>query len=182
MAEKSICLVDGCGKPQKSLGWCCAHYTRMRRHGTLELKRNPDGTSMAFVQAALASNADECIPWPYAKSSGYGTLRHDGKNISAHRYICESVHGTAKPPANYACHSCGNRACVNPRHIRWGTNIENYWDMVRHGNRKTTHLNEANIVEIRASTASAKELAQQYNVTLSAIHQILSRRNWKHVA
>lgn len=28
-----VCTIDGCVRPQKSRGWCQAHYERWRRHG-----------------------------------------------------------------------------------------------------------------------------------------------------
>lgn len=33
MADR-ICSVDGCEKPSRSRGWCVAHWTRWRRHGS----------------------------------------------------------------------------------------------------------------------------------------------------
>jgi hypothetical protein len=29
----SVCSIAGCGKPQRSRGWCAMHYTRWFRHG-----------------------------------------------------------------------------------------------------------------------------------------------------
>lgn len=35
-AEKEPCSVDGCGLPQRSKGWCEAHYNRHRLHGDVQ--------------------------------------------------------------------------------------------------------------------------------------------------
>jgi hypothetical protein len=33
MADKPLCLIDGCDKPAKGRGWCAAHWWRWRNHG-----------------------------------------------------------------------------------------------------------------------------------------------------
>jgi hypothetical protein len=39
MADKSICSVDGCGKPHKGKGYCHTHLARFRRHGSPDLPK-----------------------------------------------------------------------------------------------------------------------------------------------
>ncbi len=49
---------------------------------------------------------------------------------------------------------------------------ENHW--------KTT-LKEKEVLEIRASNLSGKELSKMYGTTTSTIYHIKSRRSWKHI-
>lgn len=40
MATKSLCKIEGCGKPSYIRGWCAAHHTRWKRHGDPLAGRN----------------------------------------------------------------------------------------------------------------------------------------------
>ncbi len=184
MDAQRICSIDGCGKPQRGPhGLCNAHRLLHQRKGTTALSRAPNGAGLSFLQQALTSDTDECIIWPYGKeTAGYGRIVIGSETHTTHRYVCEKTHGPPTPPATYACHSCAVRACVNPRHVRWGTNTDNYWDMVRHGNRNNTVLNEDLVAQIKQSTVSARVLAHDYGVSVATINKIRNGSNWKHVA
>jgi len=42
-----------------------------------------------------------------------------------HRIICYLVAGPPTARYKYAIHSCGNKRCISPHHVHWGTQAEN---------------------------------------------------------
>lgn len=74
----------------------------------------------AFFRLAIAYAGDDCLLWPFGRTAaGYGMIRRDGKRLYVHRILCRISHGAAPRGRPFAGRSCGNRGCVNPRHLRW---------------------------------------------------------------
>jgi len=81
---------------------------------------------------------NECWCWKSrTDKDGYGHFRLSGKRaqyqrVRAHRVAL--VIGTGEDhPDLLALHSCDNPSCVNPNHLRWGTQSHNMQDAIRRG-------------------------------------------------
>lgn len=179
------CSVTDCERQALSRGWCVVHYARWRKHGTTDLhvrrSRWDDFRELTDI------DTDDCIEWPYAHVKGYGRIG----NYLLTRNVCFANFGEPPTPRSQAAHSCGNPPCINWRHLRWATAIENAADRWSQGTMRTgealhcSKLTEANVLEVRRRVAAGEtqtSLAHEFNVHVPAINRIVHRKRWGWLA
>jgi hypothetical protein len=135
---------------------------------------------------------DECWTWQGCKNRyGYGVIVNRRRPLLAHRVAWEAHHAEPIPPGACICHSCDNRACVNPAHLFLGTNSDNVADMVaksrqaRGSSNSKARLTEGRVREIRAlygkGDITLHQLSRRFGVSHAAIHYAVTRQTWRHV-
>lgn len=185
MATKSLCLVEGCGKPLNAKGYCRNHYYRFRMHGDPLSGKAAKGEPLAWIKQHVNHDSDECLIWPFARfANGYGAAC----DTNASNIMCQEAYGPAPDDAPFALHSCGNGSlgCVHPKHLRWGTQAENMQDSVEDGTRcrgESQHyhkLTEDNVRDIRRlrGVIKQKDIASQFGIDPETVRRIQKRQAW----
>ncbi|KKM80701.1 hypothetical protein LCGC14_1337240 [marine sediment metagenome] len=166
----------------------------------LELRWNPCYTegmettrkdrAYFYSLCRISDDPDVCWVWIHTMDSdGYGCLNFHGKRWAAHRLSWTLQHGPI-PQRLMIIHSCDNRSCVNPDHLRPGTAQENSTDMVVRGRSRpgsqnaNAKLTEAAVIEIRRRRKAGErgiDLAVEFRVHPSNISGAYTGKQWRHV-
>lgn len=139
-----------------------------------------------WIVEQIGHQGDDCLLWPFSCCTpGYGTFMFEGKTHLAHRWMCERIHGRPPGDGYHAAHSCGNRRCVNPKHLDWKTQSNNQLDRLEHGtNNKTrtkiTHLQAKQIRQLRGAETGI-ETAARYGITESNVRLIQDGKTWRTI-
>lgn len=136
----------------------------------------------------------ECWQWTGAKNSDgypYTNLRSD--QYRGNRLFWMLENRRLIPPDKAVCHSCDNRACVNPAHLWLGSLTENNRDRAQKGRNRDqsgTRNNQAKLTDekvanirsrYRAGGIFQRELAAEFGVTQTMVGRIVRGDAWRHV-
>ena len=185
-----MCSLDDCDRPASARGWCGLHYARWRRYGDASgtsprLKKI--GAGLKFIEQSIASPGRDCIIWPFGKDGkGYGCVRHEGKQVFAHRLALAKYHRleTMPHPDIVTRHVCNTPACINPLHTKWGSHKENAEDRVRSGRclrgerNAKSKLGEDEVIKIRAMQGRQKDIGKIFNITQAQVSSIKRMESW----
>lgn len=137
--------------------------------------------------------SEGCWEWTGSKTGKYGRFSFQWVDRYAHRVSYELYKGDI-PEGMHVLHDpvlCNNTICVNPHHLRIGTDADNNRDQDISGTRSVgqdhpnSKLTEDDVRAIRreyaAGGVSQKELALKYGITQMPVSRIIRRVTWKHV-
>jgi len=120
----------------------------------------------------------QCMEWTaMLDNKGYGVVRFGGKPTRAHRVSYILSNGEIED--KLVLHKCDNPKCVNPDHLYAGTYHDNVVDMITR-ERKHTKLKYMDVLRIRESSASNKDLAALYGVSRGCIRDARDPNRWRY--
>jgi hypothetical protein len=137
----------------------------------------------------------ECMLWTGAmRAYRHGTIKHCGRTLVVHRLSYELHHGPI-PDGCVVMHTCDRPLCINPAHLRAGTQQDNVDDMFAKGRQRppkgASHpkakLNESQVAEIRRRFVprdhrnGTRALAREFGITHQALGALVRRETWRHV-
>ena len=128
-----------------------------------------------------------CWNWTGSKNPvhGYGICTINYKQYRVHRVSYEIFVGPIDNTKEI-CHSCNNKLCCNPEHLRNDTHSSNMIDKIHNGTQNTQVLSIDQVLEIKKELKNYKhgiltKLAKKYNVQLTTIFDIRKGRSWSHI-
>jgi hypothetical protein len=137
-------------------------------------------------------NEKGCMEWQaYRLPKGYGRFGLNGKMVGANRLALAIHQGVEIPaPDVKALHSCDNPPCVNPDHLRWGTQKNNGEDRKERGRSADTRgemnghhkLTSEQVMEIHRLYSSGgysqTALGRRFGVSHVQIGRIVNGERW----
>lgn len=135
---------------------------------------------------------NNCINSTYRPNhNGHTQIRYKGKKEYHHRVVyCLANNIDLKSIKHLVVrHKCDNPTCINPEHLELGTHQDNVNDREARGRgadhvgsaHPRTKLTDEDILYIRRAAKTNKELAKQYDISISTVVKIVARINWKHI-
>lgn len=158
--------------------------------------KESDTDVRAYVLARVTIPDDPMACWIWHGSlndSGYGMAFVRQAKIRASRLAYELFVGPI-PQDMHILHDpviCNNRRCINPKHLRCGTNYENSMDRFisetqpQGETHYRTHLTEDDVREIRRLSRDEhmpyERIGARFNIHNATVHNIVHAQSWKHV-
>lgn len=169
--------------PEGTVSSVGGHYNAGRM-----IRKSPEEYLQMFFSKIDIQEANQCWEWKaFLMKNGYGQINLRNKCFTAHRISFFLENGFFPP--HDTCHSCDNRKCVNPNHLRAGTRSENMQDCLRRGRMVLPaikrKLSEQQVREIRILSGpnqeSASSMARRYGVSKDTIINIRNWETWRAV-
>lgn len=134
-----------------------------------------------FWQSVDVAGPDDCWPWTGYIEDEYGKYFFEGRMRPAHELAVTFTTGERRARGLGTFHTCNNRPCCNPQHVRFGSRSSSDADGTMLG--KTGKLTPTDVETIRlrlSHGARQQDLADQFGVTNGFISMI--KKGKRHAA
>jgi len=176
------CSVIGCKDKICAKSLCYKHYYRMSRYGGPEEGIDYGQRAKDRFLGSFAKDGSGCHVWIKSKDRyGYGKMSIMKKSVQAHRFSWEMNNDAKIPPGMVVMHLCNNKSCVNPDHLKIGTQSENMAHALSTKRSKVGFLSEDQVKFIRSSEMKSDDLAKILGVGFSCIDDVRKFKTWKNV-
>jgi hypothetical protein len=140
-------------------------------------------TIETFWDRIEQGSADDCWPWQGGLSAGgYGRFTLEGKHYQAHRLAWERTYRTRVPKGKLVRHTCRNRLCCNPAHLRLGTQGDDVEAKVKGPVKPDRPSEAAELAKlIKTSDEDTLTLMHRLGVSRQTVWRIRTGRSWKNL-
>jgi hypothetical protein len=160
-------------------------YITMSKAKTIDIDSVTNADLERFWAKVDDSDSYGCWPWTDSTSRGYGKFGFQGRKLTAHRFafFVSRTKPLEQDPDAHICHSCDNRLCCNPTHLRQDTKSSNNKDKRKNGNASPIQkLTCEQVDEIKALLKEGKllqrQIAEKFGVKQPIISQIKTGSRW----
>lgn len=130
-------------------------------------------------------NGDQTSCWnwqlPYNERARNIYWKLGGKNVIPYRLVYELVHGVVLRSDQLILHSCDNRICCNPTHMRIGTNQENVDERQARERFGLPHNVVRAIKKLISLGVSDQTIADRYGLSRRHINSIRNGKAYSYV-
>ena len=155
--------------------------------------------SRFWKRVDTSSGRTSCWNWTgFLRPNGYGVCGFRSVEFKAHRVAFFLSNGRIRSDL-FVLHSCDNRRCCNPRHLRQGTPKQNSQDSVRkgrntrlygehNGKAKLTRQQVREIKKMLHAAANGKikiyqyQIARYYGVSEATVSYLKNGGRWDDVS
>lgn len=152
------------------------------------MARHSIDAELRLIEGLKANVENGCWEWTKATTNdGYGMIRIGTATVRTHR-LAYSLFVRAINDGEYVLHSCNNRLCCNPSHLRAGNQSDNMKDKFRSG--YSTHginnpcakytwsvmLADGSIIKARCLSSFCYE----HRLSQGAMHDTFTRKRVHH--
>lgn len=172
---KRKCSVEKCDNRSTHKGMCNKHYRRFIRTGLTEIfQRQRHGLSLSAEYSVWMNMNQRCNN---EKTSGY--KNYGGRGIKVckeweNSFLC-FFNDMGRKPEGKDIDRIDNEKGYSKDNCRWVNRDEN------NQNRRSTKLTKDDVLKIRSSSLSKRELASIYKVRVKNISRVINREIWKNV-
>lgn len=149
------------------------------------------GSEIRFWNQVEVGEVEDCWLWKGTIEQGYGRLYFGGRRRYAHQVAWELANDRTIPKGLCILHSCDTQNCVNPGHLRLGSQEQNMREMKDKGRslRGSAHphakLDEDKVSLIRKVAGkkriTQKEIAELAGISYGQVRKIIAGERWQHV-
>ena len=130
------------------------------------------------LQAAVQIQGEHWIFHANTNSKSHPEISFRGKNISAHKASYIAFIGDI-PEGMWVLHRCTVRGCIAPTCLYAGTPQSNAQDMRNAGNQHCQVLTWNDVLIIRQSNDTRKQLARRFGISDKTVGKIIRGEIWK---
>lgn len=149
----------------------------------------PEHVEALFARYGVEASGECILLGAALDSHGYTIVHINGVRWSGHRYVAEHTLG---PVAGHVVmHDCDTPRCVNPRHLRIGTQKQNIQDRVQKGRNGACRgesapwakLNAEQVNKVRRQFAAKRpraEIMADFGISRTQLYRIANGESWRH--
>lgn len=153
------------------------------------MPRALDKTISEILSKYGVDTSGDCWLWTRGRDSyGYAQASLGGKVQLVHRFVCRIATGE-DIAGKVVMHTCDTPHCINPAHLRIGTQLDNIRDRVLKGRNGAcrgdaapwSKVNSEAVERLRRDFAAGRnrnEISQAYGISKTQMYRIVARESW----